>query len=173
MKKKLIITIIGIITVLLALIIIIFNLTGRRKENVYKEYKIDNCKFKVLEEYKYKFDKDKKRGYLDNSIFLKSYIYISNKKYKDLISLSAYYEDMGGNEIDSDVEETKFGDYSVFINTKEVEYDDVEEHDYLVIILVKLDEDRTFVFQYEINSKNNKDEILNNIKEGLKNIEEK
>jgi len=174
MKKKLIITIVCISILLLILSIILFSSNSKKDKIIYKEYTIENYKFKVLDKYDYKYDKDKKVGYLNNEMFEKSYIYLSSKQYKKLISLSAYYEDMGGKEVDSDIDEIKLGKYDTFINVKEVEYKDTEEHNYLVIILMKLEEDKTFVFQYEtkVNSQEDKEKILNNIKDGLKDIEE-
>ena len=174
MMKKLIIVIVCISILLLILSLIL--LVTRKKNNdvIYKKYKIDNYSFEVLDDYKYKYDKDKKVGYLSNKTFDKSYIYLSSKKYKDLISLSAYYEDMGGKEVDSEIDEIKIGKYDAFLNIKEVEYKDVEEHNYLVMIFIKVSEENTFVFQYETKAltEEKRTEILNNIKEGLNNIEE-
>ena len=174
MKKKLIIIIIGISCVLLILSLVLFSSRGKKNEKVYKKYKIESYSFKVLDSYKYEYDKDNKVGYLSDKMFVKSYIYLSPQKYKDLISLSAYYEDMGGKEVDSDIDEVQFGDYDAFINVKEVEYKDVKEHDYLVIILIKVEDEKTFVFQYETKatSKEDRDKVLEIIKDGLKDIEE-
>ena len=173
MKKKLLIIIFCIFVLFLILSIIVFTSKDKKEKNIYKNYTIDNYSFKVLDKYNYKYDKDKKIGYLNNELFLKSYIYVSPKKYKNLISISAYYGDMGGKEVDSNIEEIKIGDYDAFINIKEIEYKDVEDHNYLVIILIKLEDEKTFVFQYEIKNmaKEEQDTILKNVKYGLKDIE--
>ncbi len=171
MKKKMIIVIVCISILLLILLLVLFNTNDKKEKDIFKSYSIDNYSFDVLEKYNFKIDNDKNIGYLDNEMFVKSYIYLSSKKYKDLISLSAYYEDMGGKEVDSDIDEIKLGKYDAFINVKEIEYKDVDEHNNLVIILIKIEEDKTFVFQYETKIKEDKNTILQNVKQGLKNIE--
>ncbi len=173
MKKRLIITMSFVLAFFIILIVVLFTTNNKKQVKEYKQYTLDNYSFEVLKDYKYKYDKEKNRGYLTDKKFIKSYIYVSSNAYRDLISTSAYYEDMGGKEVDSDVDETILGEYDAFINVKEVEYKDTDEHDYLVIILIKVADDKTFVFQYETKAKENKDEILENVKEGLNRIEEK
>ena len=77
---------------------------------------------------------------------------------------------MGAKELDTSIEEVKFGSYDGFINEKKVYYEDVDDEYHLVIILIKVSDTKTFVVQYEVLYDDDHEEILNDIKEGLNKI---
>ena len=77
---------------------------------------------------------------------------------------------MGAKELDTDIEEVSFGGYEAFINEKKVLYEDVNKEYHLVLILIKVSDDKTFVVQYEISYDEDYEEILEDVKKGLKEI---
>lgn len=175
MKKKNSITI-GIIIVLIlitSIVLVLFLDTDKKTNiNTYNKVNLNGYEFTINDNYKYKYLDDKKYAVLENEEFLTSYIYISNLEYSELIRKTSSYTNMGSEELDSSIEEMKIGSYLSFINVKKVYYEDVDKEYELVIILIKVNEKKTFVFQYEIETNDKNDEILEDIKESLSTIEE-
>ena len=173
MKKKtnIIIGILLLIGVIIIGVIVIILNSNEKEKDTYKLVKIDGYQFEINDKYKYQFDKKNNYGILKSKDFLTSYIYISEKAYSDLISSSSYYTNMGSDEVDSTIEEMMFGEYDGFINVKDVYYDDIDKNFNLVIILIKLDKKKTFVFQYEKEVNDENKDILEDIKNGLLKIE--
>lgn len=174
MKKKnkiiiAIISIVGIITI--SLIWILLNKDKEpEKVSKYSNVVVDQYQIQINDDYEFKYDKELKEGYLTNKRFLSSFLYVSEEKYGELILSSSYYTNMGAKELDTSIEEVKFGTYDGFINEKKVYYEDVDDEYHLVIILVKVSDTKTFVVQYEVLYDDDHEEILNDIKEGLNKI---
>lgn len=171
MKKKkniIIISLILLVVIIIGVIIVIF--TNKREKNSYSEITLDGYQFTINDKYQYEYLEEEKIGVFNNDMFLSSYVYISDKDYSSLISSSSYYTNMGAKELDSNIEETKFGNYDGFVNVKKVNYLDINKEYNLVIILIKIKSDKTFVLQYEVSSEENTEEILKDIKNGLLNI---
>ena len=78
---------------------------------------------------------------------------------------------MGSEEMNRSIEEVKFGSYNGFINSKKVLYEDTQKEYNLVIILVKVEKNKTLVIQYEVSYEEDHDEILKDIKNSLTNIQ--
>ena len=175
MKKKTNI-IIGILVALLVIIGIIFIIALSKNEekiqNSYSKININGYEININDNYKYKYLDNEKYGTFENKEFLTSYIYLSNETYSSLIKETSTYTNMGSKELDSSIEETTFGDYQGFINVKKVHYRDIEKDYNLVIILIKVKEDKTLVFQYETLIDGNENEIFEDIKQSLSEIKE-
>ena len=56
------------------------------------------------------------------------------------------------------------------VGVKKVHYDDVDKDYNVVIFLIKLDEEKTFIFQYEIALNDDTEKIFADIKNSLTNI---
>lgn len=175
MKKKtnIIIGILIILLIIISIIVIVYlNKDNKKEINTYSTINIDGYQFTINDQYQYKYLEDKKYGVLENKDFLSSYIYVSDTGYVELIRKTSTYTNMGSNELDSSIEEMKFGSYSGFINIKKVHYDDVNKDYELVIILIQVNEEKTLVFQYEKEINDENDEILEDIKTNLSTIKE-
>lgn len=142
----------------------------KTKKDTYSNIIIDNYQIKVNDKYKYEYDEENNEGHFKNEMFEYSYIYLSDTKYGELITSSSYYTNMGAKELDTDIEEVSFGGYEAFINEKKVFYEDVEKEYHLVLILIKVSNDKTFVVQYEVSYDEDYEEILEDVKMGLKEI---
>ena len=162
--------IIGILFLLVIIIItiLLLNLKNNNKDNdTYSKVKISNYEFSLNDKYQYKYLEEKKYGILASDKFLSSYIYISNETYSTLIKATSTYTNMGATELDSSLEEVKFGAYPGFINVKKVHYYDNNKDYKLVIILIKIEEEKTLVFQYESEIEEEENKILEDIKNSL------
>ena len=152
--------------------IIIFSLSSKKTDKeTYSNVKIGDYQFAINDKYKYEFDDKKDYGILKNKDFLTSYIYLVDMSYSDLIRKSSYYTNSNSKELDSSIEEVKFGEYDGFVNVKKVNYRDVDKDYNLVIILIKVTDEKTFVFQYEKEIKDDNETVLDDIKDGLSKIE--
>lgn len=171
-KKNILITlsIIALIAVVVSISIFISSKNEKEVESEYSNVVVDGYQIQVKDKYNFEYDKETKEGHLKNKIFSYSYLYVSDTKYGELITSSSYYTNMGADELDTSIEEMKFGEYEGFINEKKVYYDDVDKEYHLVIILIKVTNKKTFVVQYEVPYENNYEEILKDIKEGLTRI---
>lgn len=174
MKKKNILIGISILVIVIIVVVIAILVSPQKEEETkkatYSNVVIDGYQIKVNDSYEYEYDKDKKEGYFKNKMFEYSYLYLSDKSYGELIRSSSYYTNMGADELDTDIEEVSFGGYEGFINEKKVYYDDVEKEYHLVLILIKVSEEKTFVVQYEVPYEEDIEEILDDIKMGLMEI---
>lgn len=171
MKKKTLIISISIIVAILIIGIVILVLNTNKKEDTYSEVIIEGYKFSLNDKYEYSYDEKNKQGTFKNKIFPVSYIFLSENDYASLIKESSYYTDMGSEEMDRSIEEVKFGSYNGFINSKKVLYEDTQKEYNLVIILVKVEKNKTLVIQYEVSYEEDHEEILKDIKNSLTNIQ--
>jgi len=170
-KKKsiLIVIVMSFILITIGIIVLILNSTKKTVET-YSKITIDKYQFTINDKYKYQYLNDKNYGILNNEIFLSSYIFIEKENYSSMINSTSYYTNMGAKELDSSVEEMKFGEYEGFVNVKKVHYDDINKDYNLVIILIKIEDARTLVFQYEVSIDEDVKILLSDIKKGLSEI---
>ena len=171
MKKKNLIISIGIILVVLVIGVVILLLNNDNEKETYSEVILDGYKFSLNDKYKYSYDNEKKEGTFKSDMFPVSYIFSTDLEYSSLISTSSKYTDMGAKELDSSIEEVKFGTYEGFINSKKILYEDTKKEYNLVIILIKVEKEKTLVFQYEVSYEENHESILKDIKNSLSGIE--
>ena len=172
MKKSNLI-VIGLVAVIfvIAIIGIKSHISKKMSEkDTYSNIIIDNYQIKINDKYKYEYDEINKEGHFNNEMFEYSYIYLSDTKYGELITSSSYYTNMGAKELDTDIEEVSFGGYEAFINEKKVLYEDVNKEYHLVLILIKVSDDKTFVVQYELSYDEDYEELLEDVKLGLKEL---
>ena len=175
MKKKtnIIIGILVGLLVVIGILLIVSLMQGKEKKEIsYSKVNIDGYEISINDNYKYKYLDKEKYGTFENSEFLTAYIYLSNNTYSNLIKETSTYTNMGSKELDSSIEETTFGEYQGFINVKKVNYKDTEKEYNLIIILIKVKEDKTLVFQYETLIDGKENEIFEDIKQSLSEIKE-
>lgn len=172
-KKKIILSIAFLMFFLTVLGIIIVSIVPEKEVISYSKIVFEDYQFEINDEYKYKYIKEKKHGILESDKFLTSFIYIAEEEFSTLIRQTSYYTNMNSEELDSIIEESKFGDYDGFTNIKKVYYDDVQKEYYLVVILIRISEKNTLVFQYELEEQEGVIKIIDDIEEGLKKIEKK
>ena len=173
MKKKKIVIIIGIILVLTISVIgliFIFSKNNNQEKDTYTTINFKNYQFSLNDKYQYVFIKDKDYGVLKNKEFISSYIYIHDIDYSSAITSASLYNNSSSDEIDSSIDELKCGDMKCLVSVKKVHYDDVDKDYNVVIFLVKLDEEKTFIFQYEIFLDDNAEKIFEDIKNSIINI---
>lgn len=171
MKKKTLIISISIIVTILVIGIVILLLNSNKNKETYSEINLKGYKFSINDKYEYSYDENTKQGTFKNKMFPVSYIFISENDYASLITASSYYTDMGAKELDRSIEEVKFGTYNGFVNSKKVLYEDTKKEYNLVIILIKLEKNKTLVIQYEVSYEEDHETILKDIKSGLSNLE--
>ncbi len=172
MKKKKIV-IIGIILILIISVIglvFIFSKNKNQEKDTYTTINFKNYQFSLNDKYQYEFLKDKDYGVLKNKDFIASYIYIDDIKYSSAITKISLYRNSSSTEIDSSIDELKCGDMKCLVGVKKVHYDDVDKDYNVVIFLIKLDEEKTFIFQYEIALNDDTEKIFADIKNSLTNI---
>jgi hypothetical protein len=175
MKKKtnvIIGILVGLLIVIGILLIVSLMQGEETKEISYSKVNIDGYEISINDNYMYKYLEKEQHGIFENKDFSASYIYLSNNTYSNLIKETSTYTNMGSKELDSSIEETTFGEYQGFINIKKVNYKDTEKDYNLVIILIKVKEDKTLVFQYETLIDGNENEIFEDIKQSLSEIKE-
>lgn len=173
MKKKKIVIISIILILIISVIGLLFILSKNKKQekDTYTTINFKNYQFSLNDKYQYEFLKDKNYGVLKKKDFISSYIYISDIKYSSAISKLSTYRNYSSDEVDSNIDELKCGDMKCLVNVKKVHYDDVDKDYNVVIFLIKLDEERTFIFQYEIALNDDTEKIFDDIKKSLINIE--
>ena len=172
-KQKVLITTI-FISLLLIITGIILSVTDNQKEEiVYSKINIHGYQFELNDNYEYKYLEKEDHGILENDRFLSSFVYIADEDFSTLISRTSHYTNMNSDEVDSIIEEEKFGEFDGFTNIKKVYYDDVQKEYYLVLILIRVTPKKTFVFQYEIDDQEDTSTIIEDIENGLKKIEKK
>lgn len=173
MKKKKIVIIIGIILILIILVIgsiFIFSKNKNQEKDTYTTINFKNYQFSLNDKYQYEFLKDKDYGVLKNKDFISSYIYIHDIDYSSAITSASLYRNFSSDEIDSSIDELKCGDMKCLVYVKKVHYDDVDKEYNIVIFLIKLDDKRTFIFQYEMALNDDTQKVLEDIKNSLTNI---
>jgi len=171
-KKIFIGILIAIAIAIISAILMIIDFKKTEDDEIvsYSNVVVDGYQIKVNDNYKFEYDKEKKEGYFKSDIFSYSYLFVSEEPYGELITSSSYYTNMGAKELDTSIEEMKFGEYEGFINEKKVYYEDVEKEYHLVLIFIKISDKKTFVVQYEVTYEEEYEEILDDIKEGLTKI---
>lgn len=169
-KKTLIISsiIIGIV-VIIGIILLVVN--KKDDQETYSQVTLGDYHFNLNDKYQYQYLDAEETGTFNNEMFLTSYLFIADEEYASLISKSSYYTDMGADELDSSIEEMKFGGMYGFVNSKKVYYEDIEQEYNLVIILIKMEKDKTLVVQYEVSVEEDTEMILKDIKNSLVEIE--
>ncbi len=164
-----------VLIVSISIVLVIFGLaywlfTNYVGDEEYEEVRLDGYNFLVNRQYGYRYDNSQQYGYFDSDLFADSYVYVSDLDYKTLINHLKDYTNMGSIEKDSTVEETSFGGYNAFINSKIVHYDDVDLDYFLNVILIELEQNRTLILQYEQLKSDANEKIFNDIKDGLLNF---
>ena len=173
MKKKKIVIIIGIVLILIILVIgslFIFSKNNNQGKDTYTTINFRNYQFSLNDKYQYEFLKDENYGVLKNKDFISSYIYIYDIDYSSAITSASLYNNSSSDEINSSIDELKCGDMKCLASVKKVHYDDIDKDYNVVIFLIKLNEKRTFIFQYEIALDDNTEKIFEDIKNSLINI---
>lgn len=168
MKNKIVIILVVILLIVLTGgIILIFSNSDDKEKESYTTYEIGDYKIDLNDKYKFK------DGKFENKIFLDSYIKTSKESFSTLISRSSSFTNMNSVELDSNLKEKDINSFQVFENIKEVKYTDVNKDYYLDIILVKIKNDQTFIFQVEIEKTEDNESLLKDLEYSISTLKEK